>query len=66
MAGKSAADYVQGKINRDTKTPDVKIVATDGVRYTVPSVVNVDRMDGDSIVRFRVGDVYKNHYVLLI
>ena len=63
MAGKSAADYVQGKINRDTKTPDVKIVATDGVRYTVPSVVNVDRMDGDSIVRFRVGDVYKNHYV---
>lgn len=63
MAGKSAADYVQGKINRDTKIPDVKIVATDGVRYTVPSVVNVDRMDGDSIVRFRVGDVYKNHYV---
>lgn len=63
MAGKSAADYVQGKINRDTKTPDVKIVATDDVRYTVPSVVNVDRMDGDSIVRFRVGDVYKNHYV---
>ena len=48
---------------RLTETPDVKIVATDGVRYTVPSVVNVDRMDGDSIVRFRVGDVYKNHYV---
>lgn len=63
MAGKSAADYVLGKIKRDTATPDVKIVATDGVRYTVPSVVNVDRMDGDSIVRFRVGDVYKNHYV---
>ena len=63
MAGKSAADYVQGKIKGDAKTPDVKIVATDGVRYTVPSVVNVDRMDGDSIVRFRVGDVYKNHYV---
>lgn len=63
MAGKSAADYVLGKIKRDTATPDVKIVATDGVRYTVPSVINVDRMDGDSIVRFRVGDVYKNHYV---
>lgn len=63
MAGKSAADYVLGKIKRDTDTADVKIVATDGVRYTVPSVINVDRMDGDSIVRFRVGDVYKNHYV---
>lgn len=63
MAGKSAADYVLGKIKRDTDTPDVKIVATDGVRYTVPSVINVDRMDGDSILRFRVGDVYKNHYV---
>lgn len=63
MAGKSAADYVLGKIKRDTNSPDVKIVATDGVRYTVPSIVNVDRMDGDSIVRFRVGDVYKNHYI---
>ena len=63
MAGKSAADYVQGKINRDTKTPDVKIVATAGVRYSVPRVVNVDRMDGDSIVKFRVRDVYNNHYV---
>ncbi|MCI8326543.1 MAG: FAD-dependent oxidoreductase [Lachnospiraceae bacterium] len=63
MAGKSAADYVLGKIKRDTASPDVKIVATDGVRYTVPSVINVDRMDGNSIVRFRVGDVYKDHYI---
>ena len=41
MAGKSAADYVQGKINRDTKTTDDNIVATDGVSYTVTSELNV-------------------------
>ena len=45
------------------ESTNIEIKAIDGVRYTVPSVVNVDRMDGDSIVRFRVGDVYKNHYV---
>mgnify|MGYP000811816195 CR=1 FL=1 len=63
MAGKSAADYVQGKINRDTKTPDVKIVATDGVRYTVPSTIHVDNMADLLTVRFRVGGVFKNSYI---
>ena len=37
--------------------------AVDGVRYTVPSRINVDRMEDIQTVRFRVGGVYKNCFV---
>ena len=49
-----------------TKAADVKeirIVPTGGVRYTVPVTVHPDRMDDTLTVRFRVGNVYKDHYV---
>lgn len=60
-AGKHAAEYVlQGKA---TGGKDIPIVATEGVRYTVPKTVNPERMDEKHIIRFRVGDVYKNCYV---
>ena len=35
----------------------------EGVRYTVPGTINVDRMDENLTVRFRVGGVYKNCYI---
>ena len=35
----------------------------EGVRYTVPVTINVDRMDENLTVRFRVGGVYKNCYI---
>ena len=61
-AGRNAAKYVQ-----DGAASNVKEVITlkgvDGVRYTVPSTINVDRMADQLIVRFRVGGVYKNCYV---
>lgn len=60
-AGKHAAEYVlQGK---ETGGKDIPIVATEGVRYTVPKTINPERMDEKHIIRFRVGDVYKNCYV---
>ena len=34
-----------------------------GVRYTVPSILRPQRMEEEQTLRFRVGDVYKNHYV---
>jgi hypothetical protein len=37
----------------------IKINATDGVRYTVPSLIRLDRMEEKQVVRFRVGSVYK-------
>ena len=41
----------------------IELVATEGARYTVPSTINVSRMDDLLTVRFRVGDVYKNSFV---
>ena len=35
----------------------------EGVRYTVPGTINVDRRDENLTVRFRVGGVYKNCYI---
>lgn len=60
-AGKHAAEYVlHGKA---TGGKDIPIVATEGVRYTVPKTINPARMDKKHTIRFRVGDVYKNCYV---
>lgn len=61
-AGKNAAKYVKEETaGGDGKVVEIK--AIDGVRYTVPSTINVDRMDDILTVRFRVGAVYKNHYI---
>lgn len=60
-AGKSAAEYIlYGKKEGGTEIP---IIATNGVRYTVPKTINPERMDKKHVVRFRVGDVYKNCFV---
>ena len=62
-AGENAAKYVlEGRQDKDTDHV-VTIKATDGARYTVPSTVNIDRMDDLLTVRFRVGAVYKNSFV---
>jgi hypothetical protein len=42
---------------------EIPIVATDGVRYTVPQSLDVSHMADLVTVRFRVGDVYKGRYV---
>ena len=53
---------LEGRQDKDTDHV-VTIKATDGARYTVPSTVNIDRMDDLLTVRFRVGAVYKNSFV---
>lgn len=60
-AGKNAAEYVLNGKKEGGK--DIPIVATQGARYTVPKTINPQRMDEKHVVRFRVGDVYKNCYV---
>lgn len=63
-AGKHAAEYVKkGGKHPSSDAKDIPITATQGARYTVPKTINPDRMDEKHIVRFRVGDVYKNCYV---
>ncbi len=61
-AGASAARFVQGAIDAGDGQR-IPIVATDGVRYTVPSSVSVTRMPEALTVRFRVGNVFRDHYV---
>jgi NADPH-dependent 2,4-dienoyl-CoA reductase/sulfur reductase-like enzyme len=61
-AGEIAAKYVRGDVASETGRT-VSIRPARGVRYTVPSTVDTDRMDDLLTVRFRVGDVYKDAYV---
>lgn len=61
-AGASAAAYVAGKLNEGSGT-EIPLVATDGVRYTVPCKIDPERMEDLLKVRFRVGGVYKDSYI---
>lgn len=59
-AGKNAAAYVKNNGNLGEAGKEIPLIPTDGVRYTVPKQIHVNRMDDILIVRFRVGAVYKN------
>ena len=62
-AGTNAARYVQSGCADEKSDTDIRLVATEGARYTVPSTINVSRMEDNLTVRFRVGAVYKDSYV---
>ena len=62
-AGANAAKFVQNGSKDTEKGHVVELKATDGARYTVPSTIDVDKMDNLLTVRFRVGAVYKNSFV---
>ena len=62
-AGRNAALYVQGRRQSEAGKA-ILLNPVEGVRYTVPSVIHPDRMDDKLTVRFRVGGVYKNCYIL--
>lgn len=61
VAGKNAARYILS--GRAGGGYEIKLNPTDGVRYSVPSNINPERMDDKLTVRFRVGNVYKNCYI---
>ncbi len=62
-AGKNAAEYIKLGEARKQGGTEIKLNPIEGVRYTVPGTIHVDRMDDTMTVRFRVGDVYKNCYI---
>lgn len=62
VAGENAAKYVKG-ILPENSGKEIKLVPTDGVRYTVPKTIDPERMADELTVRFRVGNVYKNCFV---
>ena len=43
----------------------IEIIARDGVRYTVPSTIHIDRMEDLQKIRFRVGAVYRDASVVI-
>ncbi|MBI6873899.1 NAD(P)/FAD-dependent oxidoreductase [Clostridium aciditolerans] len=59
-AGRNAAKYVKGTRFDGNK---IEIVATGGVRYTVPKYVNPENIEKNLEIRFRVGDVFKDNYI---
>ena len=62
-AGRNAAEYVKAGKERKAGEKEIQINPVEGVRYTVPGIINVDRMDENLTVRFRVGGVYTNCYI---
>lgn len=62
LAGKNAADYVKnGTVRGGGK--EVKLEAVNGVRYTVPQSLDIQNMNDQVVVRFRVADVYKDRFI---
>lgn len=59
IAGKQATVYASGEKNK-ISGPEIPIIPADGVRYTVPSSICVERMEEKLVLRLRVGDVYQN------
>ena len=61
-AGRAAAAFVAGSMALESERT-APVVATGGVRYTVPSRIDPRRMDDAVTVRFRVDNVYRDRYV---
>ena len=60
LAGRSAAAYLK---ENSVKGRRIAIHAENGVRYTVPQLLDADRMADEVVLRFRVADVYRDRYV---
>lgn len=60
-AGKMALRYLAGESTSFGK--DIRVKTEGGVRYSVPTTINPEKMPGEITVRFRVGDVYKDKYL---
>ena len=62
LAGKNAAAYVK-KETAGEETKEVRLEASNGVRYTVPQSLDIRNMNDQVVVRFRVADVYKDRFI---
>ena len=62
LAGKNAAAYVK-KETAGEETKEVRLEASNGVRYTVHQSLDIRNMNDQVVVRFRVADVYKDRFI---
>lgn len=63
QAGRRAAAYLEGTLLKSRS--QIPIRAGQGVRYTVPALVDVHRMGDSQQIRFRVDNIYQNKSVEL-
>lgn len=62
-AGRHAAEYILKGTHQAERV--VNVIPGEGVRYTVPSTVELDGTDGEVRVRFRVRGVYKGASIVV-
>lgn len=62
LAGERAARFIKGELTARTGQC-IGISAESGARYSVPSSINMENMDDELTVRFRIDQVYMDHYV---
>ncbi|MBO4350319.1 MAG: FAD-dependent oxidoreductase [Proteobacteria bacterium] len=62
-AGRAAAAFVTNQMLPEPNEPPVRISTKGGVRYTVPTTIHINRMPDSLVVRFRVANVYRDHYI---
>ena len=62
-AGRSAARFLREGEDRGGRA--IALKAANGVRYTVPATVDPEHMDEETVVRFRVADVYRNAAIVV-
>ncbi len=58
QAGEKAAAYLGGALGQAGS--ELKLKGMNGVRYTVPATIDPARMADRQVVRFRVGNVFRN------
>ncbi|MDO4555249.1 MAG: FAD-dependent oxidoreductase [Lachnospiraceae bacterium] len=58
-AGSCAAEYVKQKADKKEKEEMIILTAGEGITYTVPKYIRIERMKDTLKVRFRVRQIYK-------
>ncbi len=63
-AGKNAAEFIKnGDSTKESHM--IRLKGENGVRYTVPQQIDTRSMEVEVVVRFRVGDVYKDKSLVI-
>lgn len=58
-AGRNAAEYIKNGGRKENSAKCINVTPGNGVRYTVPSVIDTANLTENIHLRFRVRDVYK-------
>ena len=62
LAGKAAARHIKNKRNEHKY---IDIETSGGVRYSVPQHIDLNDIEDDIVIRFRVDNIYKNRKIVL-